>query len=123
MRRSWRSTTTSSIPPRRHRQHVGGLEAMAITRKPKPVATAESSVDVDALINKGGSIAKPEASSAFEPEGTARVPLRIPSNLVGEVDDSCRARRVRTSRNHWILEAIVEKLEREQAQAAARDAK
>jgi hypothetical protein len=95
---------------------------MAITRKPKPSA-AEGHVDVEALINKGGSIAKPEAAPGPDPESTLRVPLRIPLDIVGEVDDSCRARRVRTSRNHWILEAIVEKLEREQVQTASRDAK
>jgi hypothetical protein len=97
---------------------------MAIIRKkPKPPAVAASSVDVDALIDKGGSVAMRDAASGSDPEKMVRVALRIPSNLVDEVDDSCRARRVPTSRNHWILEAIVEKLEREQAQAAARDAK
>jgi hypothetical protein len=95
---------------------------MTITRKPKSSPATEGSVDVEALINKGGSIAKPDVT-ASGPEGTVRVPLRIPSDIVGEVDDSCRTRRVRTSRNHWILEAIVEKLEREAALAASRDAK
>ena len=84
---------------------------MAITRKPKP-ARAAGPVDVEALINKGGSVAQFKAAAAADPAPTPVVPviLRLPSGILGRIDDAVKARPVKMPRHTWILEAIVEKL-------------
>ena len=86
---------------------------MAITRKPKP-ARAAGPVDVEALINKGGSVAqfKAAAAAAADPAASPVVPviLRLPSGILGRIDDAVKARPVKMPRHTWILEAIVEKL-------------
>lgn len=87
---------------------------MAIARKPKKTE-AGSDVDVDALINKGGSVAqinKPVSDMPLPAE--KQVALRIPVNILGGIDSSLKKRTVRIPRHTWILEAIAEKLEREE---------
>lgn len=84
---------------------------MAIARKPKKTETG-SSVDVDALINKGGSVAQINQPAALPAE--KQVALRIPLNMLGGIDSSLKKRTVRIPRHTWILEAIAEKLEREE---------
>lgn len=82
---------------------------MAITRKPRKQA-----VSVDALINKGGSVAqlsdKPDNGSAEK-----QVVLRVPAALLVRLDESLKQRLIRIPRHTWILEAISEKLEHETA--------
>lgn len=91
---------------------------MAIARKPKK-NDAGSSVDVDALINKGGSVAQVNQPASDIPLPAERqVALRIPVNMLGDIDSSLKRRTVRIPRHTWILEAIAEKLEREGAGAA-----
>jgi hypothetical protein len=84
---------------------------MAITRKPK--AVPGSVVDIDALIHKGGSIAGSEAPQRSD--RPAPVVLRIPADVLTQVDTAVQRRPVRIPRHTWIMEAIVEKLEREHA--------
>lgn len=84
---------------------------MAITRKPKKdldekSAKAKKSVDVAALINKGGSTVQ-----SVEKDDEQPVILRIPRASLKRVDEAVSARRVKTSRNTWIIEAILDKLE------------
>lgn len=84
---------------------------MAIARKPKatPKEQPARGVDIDALIHKGGSVA-----SAHVKDGEP-VPLllRVPADLSSRITLSIKARPLKISRHQWILEAIVEKLERE----------
>ncbi len=47
-------------------------------------------------------------------ERDAAVVLRIPAELIRRVDQAVRARRVRIPRHTWLLEAVVEKLDREE---------
>jgi len=82
---------------------------MAITRKPKS-SGAPVLVDVDALINKGGSSPAPERDGGDEP---VAVVLRLPSSVLTRVDAAVKARPVRTPRHTWLLEAIHEKLLRD----------
>ena len=85
---------------------------MAITRKPKP-ARSTGPVDVEALINKGGSVAQSKtAAPTVSPVVPVVVPviLRLPSGILGKIDDAVKARPVKMPRHTWILEAIVEKL-------------
>lgn len=88
---------------------------MAITRKPKPARSA-GPVDVEALINKGGSVAHPASGSTVSPAVSPAVSpvvpviLRLPPGILGQIDEAVKARPVKMPRHTWILEAIVEKL-------------
>jgi hypothetical protein len=67
-----------------------------------------------ALVRRDGHTAD---ASAFS-EGTEEVRVvnvRLPEEMLAEVDALRKQRRVRVSRNTWFLEAIVEKAQREQA--------
>lgn len=84
---------------------------MAITRKPKQSSGAGAKpVDVDVLINKGGSVA---GKNGGQEKDAVPVILRVPEDILRKVDASVRARRIKTPRHTWLLEAILEKLERE----------
>ena len=82
---------------------------MAIARKPHPIAPT---VDVEALINRGGS-----APGSPPPEEAAKSPtpilLRVPAEMMDQLDAALKARPVRLPRHTWILEAIHEKLIRD----------
>lgn len=91
---------------------------MAIARKPKKTAD-KSQVDVDALINKGGSVAKLAESTPPDEAATEKqVALRVPVPMLAEIDNTVKQRAIRIPRHTWILEAIAEKLERENTGAA-----
>ena len=83
---------------------------MAISSKPKPAQPAQThpDVDVEALINKGLSVHKSEPKKS-----EIGVLLRIPDNLATRLDRAIKAKPIRTPRHSWILEAILEKLEKE----------
>jgi hypothetical protein len=83
---------------------------MSISRKPR-AATAQA-VDVDALINRGGT---PSAEQNGKPhDKTVAVVLRLPAEMLGQIDASVNARPIRTPRHTWLLEAVHEKLKLEQ---------
>lgn len=89
---------------------------MAITKKPKPQTSAEN-VDVDALIRKGGSVAGETAGGEADASGkTTSVILRIPGDVMIRIDEAVRARRIKTPRHTWLMEAIIEKLDREEGE-------
>jgi hypothetical protein len=84
---------------------------MAISRKPKQSSsTATKQVDVDALIKKGGSVA---GKNGVQEKDTLPVILRVPEDILARVDASVQSRRIKTPRHTWLLEAVLEKLERE----------
>ncbi len=88
---------------------------MSITRKPQfPGPAGEPpKVDIDYLISKGGSAPNLEpAAKAGKPKVTSVI-LRIPDEIGQRLGQTLRARPVRIPRHTWILEAIVEKLDRE----------
>lgn len=80
---------------------------MAVARKPKALKNGKQDVDIDALINKGGSVA-----TDAEPKTTAFT-IRLPGDLLQRVDTAVKKRPLKTPRHTWVLEAILEKLERE----------
>jgi histidinol phosphatase-like enzyme len=83
---------------------------MAIARKPKPKTIEE-------FIEEGGSA--PAATETVEKKPTRTekaeqpVKLRVPAELLEQIDAAVAARRPSPSRHNWILEAIYEKLARE----------
>lgn len=82
---------------------------MAITRRPKTSA-APGVIDVEALINKGGSPPRQDEVK----DGAVAVVLRLPAEILSRVDAAVKARPIRTPRHTWLLEAIHEKLQREE---------
>lgn len=52
-------------------------------------------------------------------EDVTALTVRVPRDIVSDIDHERKARAVRVPRNTWILEAMIEKLDRErQAEAA-----
>ena len=71
---------------------------------------AAKAVGVNPLINNGGS-----DPAGHSHNGTKeQVVLRIPSDILEGIDRAVARRRVPTPRHTWILEALVEKLAREE---------
>ncbi len=83
---------------------------MPITRKPKGRASA-SEAQIAALIEKGGRTARRE--TAAPTVRNLAVLLRIPGPLAERLDAFLQSRLIRVPRQTWILEAILEKLDRE----------
>jgi hypothetical protein len=91
---------------------------MAVTRKPvaKPAeAQAEANPDetaIRAVIERGGTV----AGEGGRPNEAVRklLQLRMPTSLIDRIDGVRRTHVVPPSRHHWILEAIHEKLAREE---------
>jgi uncharacterized membrane protein len=77
---------------------------MPIAKKPiQDEETSES--QINAVISKGGSIAKQDKAE------NQKILIRIPNGLLDRVDTDLTTRPLKTPRNTWILEAILEKLE------------
>ena len=79
---------------------------MAVIRKPTSHAT---SVDVEALIAKGGSV--PQTPAATDPPKA--VLLHVPAAMLARVDQALQAQPIKIPRKTWILQAIQEKLARD----------
>lgn len=91
---------------------------MAIARKPKIKKSENSNVDIDALINKGGSVAdmsEQAKTPLMEEAKEKKMSLRIPMPISDRVDGAIKNRLLPISRHAWILEALAEKLEREES--------
>ncbi len=86
---------------------------MPISRKPKQ--TSDSQLDLVAFIEAGGAdpqekeIPKRSTEAAYQ-----ALKLRIPGDLLADIDRLVGCRRPIPSRHQWILEALYEKVEREQ---------
>ena len=85
-----------------------------ITRKPRAEQGAKPSTQEDkinAVIFKG--MASPAETTPAESEDTEQqVKLRLPLSLLQKIDASVKSQRIKTSRHRWLMEAIIEKLER-----------
>ena len=81
---------------------------MAVARKPKADAQA-SEAQIAALIGRGGSAVAQKTAAA----DNLAVALRIPRPLAERLTRALEANMTRMPRHTWILEAIVEKLDRE----------
>jgi hypothetical protein len=77
---------------------------MPIAKKPT-LDEEPSQSEINAVISKGGSVAKTDKA------GNQKILIRIPNELLDRVDTDLTARPLKTPRNTWILEAILEKLE------------
>lgn len=87
---------------------------MAIARKPKPSETQAKEQSINALINKGGSIAEvKENDSNAKQTGDKPILIRIPAEALKKIDEIVGAKKIKTPRHTWLLEAVFEKLEKD----------
>lgn len=85
---------------------------MAIAKRPiRENKEKASDKTVDELINRGGSNPK----SGINNDEVKKVQLRISQKKLDEIDKVLEKRTVAPSRHTWILEAVYEKLMREQS--------
>lgn len=88
---------------------------MPVSRKPS--STRRKTQDVEEFIQGGGSEPQEKAKPKAVAKPTVQpIKLRVPGDLLEEMDAAVNQRRPSPSRHQWILEAIYEKLEREQGE-------
>ena len=85
---------------------------MPISRKPKE-REKEEVKDVETFIAKGGSEPVEEKKEKGEDKTVQSLKLRIPTDLLEEIDQLVASRRPSPSRHQWILEALYEKVEKD----------
>jgi hypothetical protein len=78
---------------------------MPVRAKPN----GKKDVDVDALIRKGGSAPESDESGGVQP-----VNLKIPRKVLKKIDELVSQREIEIPRTLWLMEAIHEKIKREQ---------
>lgn len=79
---------------------------MVVRRKPTTKPTS-----VDDFIHDAAS-----SSQNQQEEEIKSLKLRIPADLLQQIDDSVKSRRPSPSRHQWILEALYQKLDSEKAE-------
>jgi len=89
---------------------------MAVTRKPKDEPVLQEDWQENAAfqqyLHKGGSAAQGQREAPKD----VRFTLHIPGALCQELDQIRDARPLKISRHQWVLEAILEKIQREGGQ-------
>lgn len=93
-----------------------------ISKKPKKTGVLTEK-DIDALINEGGDVPAKEKTKAVskpvkkkvvkKPAKKIPVQLRLSQDLLDVIDGIIDDRVVKISRHAWFLEAIAEKIEKE----------
>lgn len=84
---------------------------MSISKKPK-TKPQKSEASVQKLIDQGGSPAKNDRSRGKRE--IIPVSLRLPSELSRRIEAVLQKRAFKLPRHTWLLEAVIEKLEREE---------
>lgn len=84
----------------------------AVNRKPGSNAPPGGEEAIAKFISKGGSVPN-ELPPHDDGRGEARINFRLPGDMLAEVDAAIKHRRIRISRNTWLLEAVQEKLDRD----------
>lgn len=89
---------------------------MAIKRKPKAEETSATAVvneaAFEAYLSKGTSVAEATTS---EPKKDVKFTLTIPAELCEQLDAVRSLLPIKTARHKWVLEAILEKIQRDAA--------
>ena len=92
---------------------------MAISPKPQrkklkrsPETPDIQEKEIQSLIEKGGSVAKSDEKKSKKQ--VVPITLRIPNHIIERIAQVIASRPIRIPRHTWILEAILEKLEREE---------
>ena len=92
---------------------------MAVSRKATGSQKAREPVDVNELINKGGSVAKSGKSKTSSGREIQAVNLKIPKDVLAQIDELVEQRPIHTPRHTWLMEAVFEKLNREQSEQSS----
>jgi hypothetical protein len=79
---------------------------MPISRKPKEK-------EIETFIAKGGAEPVEPKKEKGEEKTVQSLKLRIPTDLLEEIDQLVASRRPSPSRHQWILEALYEKVDRD----------
>ncbi len=88
---------------------------MSISKKPKTTSSSQSEAEVQALIEKGGSAARQEKkSNKKQQKDIVPISLRLPREFSERIETVLEKRALKIPRHTWLLEAVVEKLEREE---------
>jgi len=92
---------------------------VTVRRAPSPRSQAMAKPEdldlrTEAFINKGMQAQTDEAPRPAETARAAKVLLTIPADSHSRIEAVLAERRVRIPRHTWLLEAIIEKLEREE---------
>ena len=89
---------------------------MAVGRKAKVENTSQTPLQDEAAfqayLKKGGSTAKSEA----EQPTNVRFSLTVPGHICQQIDRLRDELPIKTSRHKWILEAVVQRIQRENGQ-------
>lgn len=82
---------------------------MAITERPKkqPKETPNAEKKAREIISRGMS------SPSEDPSQEKPVTFRLTQDVIDRIDNARKARRVKTSKQSWFVEAILDKLESE----------
>ena len=89
---------------------------MAIRSKPQQSAAAADDRAVEAFIGKGGGVTKATSTA----RKFTRHQLRLPNDILARIDAVRPKGLTAPSRHDWFLDAVIEKLEREETAAANR---
>jgi len=84
---------------------------MPIARKPKSKPPVSEKA-ITAVIEKGGSVPTEKIAKS---KNEQTVNIRLPEDVLSEIDKFVGSRRLKISRHTWLMEAIIEKLDREAA--------
>lgn len=95
-----KQSTIAKLPE----QVVGDLSSPKSNDKKKDAALL-------ALIKKGGRSARPVDEEEKIPE--RRISLRIPEDVAERIKQAAKDRAIKTPSHTWIVEAVLEKLEKE----------
>ncbi len=95
----------------------GNAEVSTITTKPGKLFPDRNDPDneeaINQIIDKGGGVTTtPEKENSKTPQKTT---IRLPKSVLEQIDAAASRRPFRIPRNQWILEAVLEKLDREKA--------
>lgn len=85
---------------------------MSIAKKPK--TTSQSEAEVQALIEKGGSSAQKNKKNKKQQKDVVPISLRLPREFSERIETVLEKRALKIPRHTWLLEAVIEKLEREE---------
>ncbi len=83
---------------------------MGVRSKPQQTAPAADERAVEAFIGKGGGVTKEPAESGKR----TRLQLRLPDELLKRIDAVRPKGITAPSRHDWFLQAMIEKLERDE---------
>jgi len=87
---------------------------MAISRRPTTKAETTPDINIDALIAKGGSVPQEIVKEESKAQKTdVAFTLRIPNDICEKLDIT-RKKPYKTSRQQWVIEAIVQRLAKEE---------